>query len=434
MERWVQGGYGLARRSDGAVVLVPGTLPGELVLVRPQGRRRGVAWAELQAVLEPAAERVSPDCPDAERCGGCDLRHAAWPCQAELKLRAFAEVLRRAGRQPPAGLSMLTPVPPQGWRCRVRYAGTSSRGGACGAGSGQRFGFLQRGGRAVVVPHACLQAHPAAEALRADLELLLAAQLPSLRAVGMLVEIPDAPRPGPLLTLYGVRADGTPTSVIAALRRGLPSLRGVCLVGSSGRRHGWGSAHVRLRPGGRSEVSRGLEVAVPSGGFFQASHVGNRALVDTVVQLTGAVDGRRLLELYSGAGNFTLPFAARGANVLAVEGERAAVRAAQGNIERAGLAALARCVAWDLRRGLPPAALDGVQVIVADPPRGGLRGLARSLGAPGVERLVYVSCDPPALARDLEALGQLGLQPTTWRALDLFPQTHHLEVVVLLQR
>ena len=432
IERWVQGGYGLARDPEGGVTLLAGVLPGELVLASPAGRRRGVAWATLERVLEPAPERVQPTCPVAGRCGGCDLRHARWAGQAGLKQMALLEVLERAGVGHPTEIPFESPVEPDGWRCRVRYAAASARGGQSPGG---RFGFTRRRSRRGVVPRRCLQAHPLAERLRCQIQALLAAEHTSVDAAGLGVEISDEDPPTAIVTVSGVRGHRSPQALAQRLGAELPDAAGGRVVPAHGRRAGCGASRLTLRPmlpSAKGPLS--LTLAVPSGAFFQASHAGNRALVAAVLGMAGELTGLGVLELYAGAGNFTLPLAASGARVLAVEGDRLAVRAAAHNLAAAELSAGARCVAWDLRRGLPPGAGRCTDLVVVDPPRGGLRGVLEPLAELAPDRLIYVSCDPPALARDMARLASHGFAPQALRALDLYPQTHHLEVVVLLER
>ena len=431
VERLVHGGHGLARPGGEVILLVGEVLPGEEVLARRLPARAGVAWARVEEVLVSSAQRVPPSCPDQDRCGGCQLRHAAPAAQLELKLAACREALGRQGVVLPATTPGAAVGPADGWRCRVRYQLVAPPGEP---GGPPRFGLSGRRGRPLAIA-ACRQAHPLAETARHTVEELLAAAPPreGRRWSELRVEVQPGPPPAVVLTLRGRGGGAAGRELAADLGRG-PWVQGVRLVDARGAALVRGEARLHLPL--RLPTGVVADLVVPSGSFFQANQQGNPALVAAVPGLGRPQPDEPVLELYAGAGNLTLPLAACGAPVLAVEGDWSAVRGCLANARRAGLPGVT-AVAQDLRRGLPPegrARPGGFPLVVLDPPRGGAAELLPDLVRLQPTRIVYVSCDPPAMARDLARLQHAGFRLTALELLDLFPGTFHLEAVALLER
>ncbi len=429
VERWVYGAHGLARGPEGEVLLVEGGLPGERVRARRRGRRAGVSWASLVEILRASPARVEPDCPLHGRCGGCQLRHVRLAAQADLKCGAVREALERQGCAPPPDLALAAVSAPDGWRHRLRYRGLD---GTERAGRpGPLFGFATRGGRGAVAVEFCRQAHPAAEALRPKVEAVLRPFGAALHCDELLLEVPSGPAPRLCLEL---RAQG-PARLLRraaeALREGLPELAGLRVFRGRQPLYTQGDLELDISLGEQGAAGE-LSLRVPSGGFFQANVPGAPALVRTVLELLAPTPGLRVLELFAGAGTLTLPLLAAGCHVWALEGAPEAVKACRRNLARHGWSA--QVEQRDLRRGLGSTAALPAQALVLDPARGGARELMPELAALPLERMVYVSCDPPSLGRDLKALREAGWEPRVWRMLDLFPQTFHAELVLLLER
>ena len=158
----------------------------------------------------------------------------------------------------------------------------------------------------------------------------------------------------------------------------------------------------------------------------------NRLLIGTVADLVAPTPGTRVLDLYSGAGNFTLPLARRGARVLGVERNGEAVRAGRANAARLGLATAAFQAA-DVAAAVRTMTPGTVDVVVLDPPRAGAADVVTALAALRAPRIVYVSCDPATLARDVRALHSHAYRPGRIQPIDVFPQTYHVETVAELR-
>jgi len=394
IEKAVYGGYGLARGGDGGVVLVRGALPGEVVDADVVARKKDYAVARTAAVAEPSPHRVAPACAAHGACGGCRLQHADYPCQLEMKASALADVLRRIARiatGPPA----IRPSDPFRYRHRGRFQ--ADAGGV---------GFFAEGSHRIVPIDAC--------SLMVDgINGLLGACRDAAalgRAAGFVVAS-DGERT--VAQFAGTAYDDR----IAGL------LREAGAAGAVFRDRAWGRCGLDFRLGG-------FVYGVSPGSFFQANWKLNLELIERVVTLVAEGADGRVLDLYAGAGNFTLPLSARSAEVVAVEEGGDAVRDLRRNVARNRIGNV-KAVRARIERFRPSGRFDAV---VVDPPRTGLSeravGLLREIGAP---RVLYVSCNPAALARDLSRLSGAyrigGIE-----AYDFFPQTHHVETLAVLER
>jgi 23S rRNA (uracil1939-C5)-methyltransferase len=374
VERLASSGEGVGRARDGRVVFVPFTAPGDRVRVRLTEQRKRFARAEVRELLVPGAARTDPVCPVFGSCGGCAWQHVEYAAQLEAKRAIVADALTRiAGLSLPAPLAIVPSPSPYAWRSRTRVS--------CEAG---RVGYRRRQSHA-------LQAVARCPVLVPELDVALHA----LAA--------DPPDDGEVELAQG---DGAP--------RATP-LAGDAAAGPGPR--------IGLRVGAdRLEISPGI--------FFQA-HAGLRdALFEAALAAAGT--GAFAADLFAGAGFFTLELSRRFERVVAVEAEPAAVADLRRNAERAGRRNI------ELVEGPVEHALARVldaETLLLDPPRTGLpRGVAEALATGSASRVVYVSCEPSTLARDLVAFGARGLLPTQVTAFDLFPQTPHVEVLALLER
>lgn len=367
------GGDGVGRDSDGRVVFVPYTAPGDRVRVLVERRRQRYAHGSVLEILEPGAGRVAPRCEVFGRCGGCTWQHLDEATQLEAKAGIVRDALVRIGglalEAPPA----IHPSPRgYGYRGRTRVSV-----------AGGRLGFRRRRSREL-----CAVAHCPVLTPALDRELaLLAAQAPD--------------RDGE----WELSAAGDTTRAVDLARR-----QGPRLVYQVGPEH----------------------IAVSPGVFAQANALLLELLCGRVVACAG--EGQRAVELHAGAGLFTLPLARRFGELVAVEGHDAAAADLARNLSEAGLRKVDVRLASvaDALRELAGAAPD---VLVLDPPRSGLPpGGAVDLATVAPRRIVYLSCDPATQARDLRTLCEAGYALRSVEAFDLFPQTPHVEVLATLER
>jgi 23S rRNA (uracil1939-C5)-methyltransferase len=364
----------------GRATFVPFAAPGERVRARLQRVRARVAWAELVAIERPSALRVAPPCPLFTRCGGCQWQHVDGQAQRQAKGAFVSRALGvEVGEASAVG-------PDYGYRERARFALGRDAGGA------PVIGFRARRSHEIVDVPACpLLAPPLAETLPALRSWAGAAGSASASAGALLVQ---GGREGVVVAKLGDRM----------VRAAGPSIE----------------ALDPRDPAGWPDVSEpgGAELRIPPGAFAQVGSAANQALVAAVAEAVGEDPGR-VLELHAGSGNFTRLLVQRSAEVVATDGDREAVQRGQRAVPRAR---------WYEGPSVPATAAD---TVVVDPPREGLDERAFARAAAARQRVVYVSCDPQTLARDRDRLERRGLRLQRARALDLMPQTHHVEVVAV---
>ena len=414
VDGFTHGGEGVVR-VDGKAVFVAGALPGERVTLRITEDQDRWARGEVVDVLEASPDRVEPPCPVADTCGGCDLQHASPEAQVRLKTRVVREQLQRLGRfEDPPVRDGRAVGPALGYRAHARLH----------AAPDGRLGFHAEGTNDVVPIDHCPVLTPVANRLLAQVGSATGATEVELRT-------------------DGVDPDGDPADGVVVLTPGpgpldVPDGDHALLLQQPDDVDGGASGTVALRGDGVLDVEvAGLTYALPAGGFFQVSTHAAEALVAEVLRAAGDVAGRLVWDLYAGVGLLSLPLARAGAEVLAVEGNAAAVAAARVNAEENDLDITVE--EGDVHEALRDRAREGVldlpDVVVLDPPRTGVGADAlRDLAALSPPRVVLVACDPASLARDAKALVAAGYRLEEVQPLDLFPMTHHVEAVAVLVR
>jgi 23S rRNA (uracil1939-C5)-methyltransferase len=374
------GGEGVARAPDGRVVFVRGAAPGDVVRARVVALHKRFARAEIEEIVRAGAVRVEPACAVHGACGGCGWQHVAYEAQLAAKREILTDALRRL-----AGLTVLpepldvVPSPtPYATRSRARLLFRKGR-----------VGYRRGHSHELCATDRCPVLAPALE-----------------DALGAIAAHP--PAGGGELTL-ALGDDGV-VSVAGASVRGA-SARPVAIETAAG------------------------EMRVSPRGFFQAHQTLRSALAREVLTQAGRAPAG--VELHAGAGFFTLPLSEQMGELIAVEGDPRAAVDLRENLARA-VRKNVRVLEQPLGRALAGGELARLapRVIVLDPPRSGLgESDAAALAGLRARRLVYVSCDPATLARDLRVLGAGGgYALTACRGFDMFPQTPHLEVVAVLEQ
>lgn len=411
--RMGSGGDGVAETPEGALH-IPGALPGERVRARPAGRGKAV----LEAVLDASAERASPPCPHvADGCGGCALQHWDLGAQARWKRQRLAEALARAGfADAPVAETVVTPTDSR------RRADLALRRAPDGSIA---IGFHARGSAEVLELRECHILHPALFALLAPLRVVLRRLSAMSREGSAVVNLLDS---GPDILLRTDKAlDATGRRLLAAFAQQMAIPRIAWAQGETLHETAAQSGPVRLMLG---EV----EVAPPPGAFLQASREGEAGIIAAVMAgLPAKLPVRpRLLDLYAGIGTLSFPLAARG-RVTAVEGSAEAVAA----LDAAARKAVARveAIKRDLaRRPFLPAELKAFDLVVLDPPYTGAAEQVAQIARSTLRHVIYVSCNPVALARDAAVLKGAGFAVGSATPVDQFRWSAHLESVVHLAR
>lgn len=416
------GGRCFARLDDGTPLFLAGAVPGERVRGQVTRRRKKVAEGLVTLVLEPSDERVSPPCPWADRCGGCDWMHVAYPAQLRFK----GEICAEAGRRQ-AGLQRAVPVPvspspvQEGYRSRVRLHVDPTG----------RIGYYARGTHDVVEIDRCwIARHDVNAALWAVREALFGIEETLGEEVAR-IELRGGDDETDWAAHLTLRRRGLlPTTALNSSLTTLASMGGT--VWLNGRPHR-GASRIRYpRPGGRHLWTGPLT-------FTQANPRANEQLVELVVALVAGFDTPRedafFVDLYCGAGNFTLPLLERGLRGIGVEFSPEAIAGAKDAATELGLPTETFRSGKVGTRSLHLLSDPVPEVVILDPPRTGAReavGLIVEDLKPA--RVVYVGCDPVTQARDVKELREAGFEVTSWEAIDLFPHTHHVESVMELRR
>ena len=422
-------GEGIVR--EGKTVFVAGALPGEAIKFRRTRSHRQHDEAELVEVLTPSPGRVTPRCPHFGVCGGCALQHLSPEAQLEAKQTELRDNFERVGRVTPR--TWLPPLrgPVWGYRRRARL--------------GAKFvtkkakvlvGFRERLAPYITdTEHCDVLAPPVGGLITPLAELLMTL---SIRERLPQIEVAVADNAVALV----LRVLAPPTAADLDRLRQFSAAHGVRLYLQPG---GLESVHELDSPG--APLCYGLpkfkvELEFLPTDFIQINGTVNEALVSRAVELLELTPSAEVLDLFCGIGNFTLPMARSARRVVGVEGEAALVARARHNAQRNGLENTEFHVA-DLAR-LPADMTEAVRIapwlrkgythVVLDPPRAGAHEMLASVASLGPQRVLYISCHPGSLARDLDVLvHEHGFTLEAAGVLDMFPHTAHFESLALLK-
>jgi 23S rRNA (uracil1939-C5)-methyltransferase len=426
VEKAIYGGAALAHvPSDvspelaGKAVFVPLALPGELVEATIASDRRSYISATLDSVLEASPTRITPGCEYYGRCGGCHYQHAAYAAQLAMKRSILVEALERAHVPVPAEIRVLS-ADPWAYRNRVRlhvakFPALSYREAASH--------------RDLPVTH-CPVAAPILDLAIAAFSELLQKQ-PALAQTFAEVEFfTTGDQSALLISLFTKQTRAPellPQAVAAALVPSLPALQGVRMFSLDPKTRrtqpsaAWGHPSLDYAVGN-------LRYQVSAGAFFQV----NRYLVPALLQeVVAQRSGSIAWDLYAGVGLFAQALAQHFEHVIAVESSPASTVDLARNLHGPGH----RRIMQDTLRFLQSPPIQRPDLVVLDPPRAGLGAeVCQRLARVQPKQIVYVSCDPSTLARDLRTLQPSGYRPVALALIDLFPQTFHLETVATLER
>jgi 23S rRNA (uracil1939-C5)-methyltransferase len=407
-ENPAHGGSVVARQEDGRVVLVHYALPGEVVEVRPRGKRGGVLFADVERVLEASPDRVSAPCPYFGDCGGCQWQHARYEAQLRFKLRVVSDAWARVGLRLPPDTPVLGMDDP--WRYRIRGEFEAMPGSGP---DGFEFGFHRLRSHSVLAIRQCPIHVP-------TIETALGAFRQAAGELGVkgLKHLLLTASPGGRELLWEARFEGREggagSELGARAAELLPDL--VLLDDSIG---------IDLLD---------LHFRVRSDTFIQANHRQTPVLYQTALDLLGLAPGERVLDLYAGIGTISLAAARLAASVTAVEENPRAV--SLGRLAaRINGASNVEFLTGRVENVLRQVRLGSHDAVIADPPRAGFEQAAiGELMRLGPARIAYVSCEPSTHARDIALLIRAGYRIRRAAIVDMFPQTYHIESVVLLER
>jgi len=440
IEKLIYGGDGLARlpadaSGRGKAVFLPFVLEGEKFEASITEVKPGFARAQVESMVEPSAHRVQPACPYFGQCGGCHYQHATYEHQLEIKQAILRDTLRRTAKLELPVAIQVHPSPPWNYRNRSRLQ-VQTR-------PSFQLGYFRLRSHEIQIVEECPISSPLINrGIRAVWESGRNGQVP--QGIGEIEFFADADDATLLIGLSC--APDTRRATVRAwaeeLQTSMPEAAGVVALRED-------------RSGGRSMPENFLQVGaaaltyetqrakyrVSAGSFFQT----NRHLTNELVRIvTAGQSGELAIDLYAGVGLFSTALASDIRHIVSVEPSQTTSRDLAYNLPSNAEAVQATTEQYLARTGpagrvgkgtVLPHILHKPDLAVVDPPRSGLgERVARSLATLGAPRVVYVSCDPATLARDLVPLLGAGYQIEKIHLLDLFPQTYHLETVVHLAR
>lgn len=416
----VHGGRGIGRH-QGKAVFVPLVAPGDRVDCRVVKSRRRFAEAELSAIIVPSPLRREPPCPFFGTCGGCQWQHLTYPEQLRWKAKNFIDLMVRAKLVKADRIKPITASADE-WHYRNRIqlkTHVSEREFA--------VGFYQQGSHRVVDIDRCrLVAPPIQKTLSLLREALLEAP-----GAGFLEQIELAcGDDGQVRLVFSVHPQG-----YDSLRRWLQLFACRCQL----------NACIKSTSRGTVEVVHGeaelivsidqpaLELRYGPGGFVQVNSSQNRAMLSHMLDLLDLDGHEQVLDLFCGMGNFSLPLARRAKSVTGVEDHAPSIAMARRNAESNHIKNV-DFVAADASAAAARFRGEGLDLIVLDPPRDGSYQAVGRILQISPKRVLYISCDPATLARDLVPLVSDGYEVVSSQPFDLFPQTWHIESMTLLQK
>lgn len=399
VEKLVTGGYGLCRTEEG-VVFLPLVAPGDKVEIELVGKRKGVLWGEVKKVIAPSRKRQRPFCPHFPDCGGCQLQHLKYEAQLESKVEMVRDNFLRIGKVFLESIDTVS-SPPVGYRTKVNIKVVDGR-----------LGFFRRESNDLVEVERCFLLSHEAQQLFQKLKVFFKENYPFLSSVEevVLLQNQDSTR-----FLIEFISSEEPEGLEEALDLD-ERIEGV----------GWGSKWF-----GRRELFyelKGFKYAFSTGSFIQSNRFLLEEMINTVQEWAG--EGKIAADLYAGAGFFSLPLSEVYEEVVAVERSKEAERLFELNQQ------LNKVVnARFLRKRAEDFSLPHAELFVIDPPRGGINKKAFSKivnSHPG--RIIYFSCDSASAARDVRWFLQAGYSLVKVKIIDMFPQTSHIEVALLLEK
>ena len=431
-------GSGVAR-VDGQVVFVPGALPGERCSVRIAHVGRSAVFAQLLSVLTPSAHRVEPDCPYFPRCGGCALRHMDYEQELALKQAHVQSCLTRIGGQTISALPITGAAQTDGYRNKVQFP-VQEQDGRPVAGF-----FSGKTHRVIPVRHCRIQPD-CADAIRGA--VLSWMEQYHIRAydeqthTGYIrhIYIRFGAESGQILVCIVANCAQLPKKkqLVTALLAAEPGI--TTIVFSPNTKKGNTVLGTEFHPlygdGTITDTLCGLQFRLSAPAFYQVNHAQAERLYEKAVQLAGLTGNETVLDLYCGTGTITLCLARHAKKAIGVEIVPQAIEDAKFNAAQNGMEN-AEFFCMDAGQAAKMLADRHIRpdVIVVDPPRKGVSAdVIEAISAMAPQRVVYVSCDPATLARDLKLLTAAGYTLQTAEAFDLFPRCAHVETVALLSR
>lgn len=414
---------------DGKACFIPFTAPGDRVRARTIREKSSFLEAELLELIDPSPLRCEPVCPVFGQCGGCSLQHISYEEQLRLKEELFAEQLWRFARVERQYVRSIEGAEDRwNYRTRVQIKARWIDGSL-------KMGFYRTGSHFVVpFPSSCPIASPVINGLLSGLDDLISSSPEPDRIPQIDVATGDDGQHVVIIHYIGSHPD-VMAEFLLAKRDRIPSVPGLCL--QLGRKETLRGVYgiERLSYSLHGSPVADLRLSFSRGGFSQVNFRQNRRLVSMVSEMAGLKGAERVLDLYCGNGNFSLPLALSAGEVTGIEEYAPSIEDARRNAEENSMKNT-RFYCADAVEEVQNLAVSGehFDLVVLDPPRAGAPRLVQHLQSLGARSIIYVSCDPVTLARDIANLRKSGYRVACSVPVDMFPHTYHIESVTLLER
>ena len=433
IQKTINHGYGLTQDQDGKTTLVKNALPGEHISCNITQEKKQYTLAKIKNVIKPHPERICPPCPYIKECGGCNLQHASYTLQKEIKTDIVKDILQRSGVQPlEQAAQLVEPCKASSaefhYRQRIRLH-IDSIG---------NLGFLKRKSDEIIPIKNCLLAEPAINNVLENLNTNL--DFEELAEKTTQLQLLFNPHSNLVILVLSFTRKPRPADIKRAERlvSKLQLIENIYFQGTDfplsspiGKEKNPGKNLKHTFTVNEKTINLCWEV----GGFCQVNLEQNITMIQTALEFADIQKNEELLDLYCGMGNFSIPFAFKCKSVTGYEGQGAAIRAAKANSENNNLSNTSfykKTVHKACEELLSTGRTFDCTII--DPPRQGAPALARQLTALTTSRIIYISCDPATLCRDLGGLVEHGFTVEKIQPIDMFPQTHHIETIVLLRK
>lgn len=434
IKKMINGGLGLAKDNNGMTVLIHGGLPDENVIVKDVVKKKGYKAAEAKTIINANPARIAPACQWYNRCGGCDLMHCTYEYQLAIKKKIIEDLYSRqfgpdALEQCPVNEVVASPAQFH-YRQRIRLMVSDDT----------EIGYRQMQSHNVTAIDTCLIAN---ERINDTLSAINASETAS-HFIGLSreIELQWNPASNLVTIIFHFHRKPRPADNNKAveLLQELSIIENVIIAGDN-----FQAAVINrdksttnptlsftLLP---TEDIPPIIVQWEAGAFCQVNIEQNLNMIKTVLNFAGMQQHESVLDLYCGMGNFALPLSRQAASVEGMEGQGASIRCAKANSELNKISNTL-FTKTDIHKGCNRLIKENrsFDCVIVDPPRAGIPDLYDQLSKLTQKRLVYVSCDPATLFRDLHHLTAHDFTIKKIQPVDMFPQTHHIETVVLLEK
>ena len=431
IEKMAYGGAGFGHEG-GKALFVPYTAPGDIAKIKVKTEKRSYLEGKLVKLVKPSGMRTDPICPVFGSCGGCNWQHLAYPEQLKAKEEIFSEILWRTGRVEKDKIEDIVPAPETfGYRSRVQLKFRF-------IGGELHMGFYRGGSHFIVdLPGECVIAHSRINFLLADLRHIVVQTLEAEKIPQIDVSVGEDARVELIVHYIGNCIDNTAEH----FGKHCDMLGAAAIFFQTGRKS------TLTKIGGQDSValsywvpdpfgsgSSGYTFQFSHGGFSQVNYRQNLLLVKIVSEWASLKGGERVLDIFCGNGNFSIPLSRKASGIFGIEDYPPSIESATKNCAANGVKnAFFQCL--DAVHAIERLIARGetFDLIILDPPRAGAREAASLIPELGPKKIVYVSCDPMTLARDLAIMKKKGYEVRRSRPVDMFPQTYHIESITLLE-